>query len=469
MIQRIIAAVLLVGGLASIALGVASATVWRAADTVVASATPRGDGTFVVTAPGVLDLVSDNVTIRATVPGKQQVTIAVGRDIDVMGWAGEDPYTEVTGLQSWTALATKSVTAPPPAADAPADAKAPAATATPSDAAAAVVGPDPIPSDMWVARATGEGTVDLRWSDRAGRWSLIAAGVGEDAKAPTVRLTWPHEVSTPWLWPGVVFGAILCLLGALLLVVESRAHHEGGWTPVPARKPGRATAESKPGAPSSEDPVRSPEPQRARADGAPGGQREATTPLVGRRARREAQVSEPTPQAPAQTAPTTQTTPTAPAASTPAASSVPQASPSGGKATKAAKTRWGKAKPTEKQPVESDVSGVSSAQPPEAEDRPLTRREMREREENQRGGKKREEGQRGGKKSGGVRALLTGQIPLVRPRTAAQPTVKPAEGSRASTARGDAWRQAWGFDAPPTPPAEKSTDGDASGESGESR
>ncbi|MGO1295575.1 MAG: hypothetical protein ACTMIE_15825, partial [Cellulosimicrobium funkei] len=50
-------------------------------------------------------------------------------------------------------------------------------------------------------------------SDQPGRWQLLAAGVGEDAVAPTVELSWPRQVETPFLWPGVIGGAVLILLG----------------------------------------------------------------------------------------------------------------------------------------------------------------------------------------------------------------------------------------------------------------
>ena len=72
--------------------GVASATVWRDSDTVVATTAYTGDGTMLVTEPGVLDLVAEDVTIRATAPGEQQVTLAIGREVDVTGWVGEDAH-----------------------------------------------------------------------------------------------------------------------------------------------------------------------------------------------------------------------------------------------------------------------------------------------------------------------------------------------------------------------------------------
>ncbi|MFD6137808.1 hypothetical protein ACFWEK_20725, partial [Isoptericola sp. NPDC060257] len=207
MLQRILGGVLVLVGLAAAALGVASATVWRDTDTVVATAKPTGDGTFVVTDPGVLGLVGGDVTVSASVPEGQKVTLAVGRDVDVAGWVGNDPYSRVTGLSDWENLSV--------AAGEPADPDAETEEAPKS-------GADPAGSDMWVAEASDENSVTLRWSDRPGRWTLLAAGVGEGAKAPTLELSWPRAVTTPYLWPGVGVGAVLVLGGALLLVLGGR-------------------------------------------------------------------------------------------------------------------------------------------------------------------------------------------------------------------------------------------------------
>ncbi|MCZ2262115.1 hypothetical protein, partial [Isoptericola sp. QY 916] len=212
MLQRILGGVLVLVGLAAAALGVASATVWRDTDTVVATAKPTGDGTFVVTDPGVLGLVGGDVTVSASVPEGQKVTLAVGRDVDVAGWVGNDPYSRVTGLSDWENLSV--------AAGEPADPDAETEEAPKS-------GSDPAGSDMWVAEASDENSVTLRWSDRPGRWTLLAAGVGEGAQAPTLELSWPRAVTTPYLWPGVGVGVVLVLGGVLLLVLggrRARAH-----------------------------------------------------------------------------------------------------------------------------------------------------------------------------------------------------------------------------------------------------
>jgi hypothetical protein len=267
-LQRIIAALLIVVGVVGVGLAVASATIWRPDDTVIATAQPAGQGTLVVTAPGVLDLVNSDVTIRATVPAGETVAIAIGRDVDVAGWIGTDPYTLVTGLASWHRLTGKPVvpspsdTASPDAATPDASASpdatssdasaSPGATASPSATAASgpspvaegtiptieapdvagtgavadetpLEGPNPDGSAMWEASTSGTRTATLRWSDRPGRWQVIAAGVGGSAMAPALELSWPRIVTTPWLWPGVGAGTLLFAMGVGIVAISVRA------------------------------------------------------------------------------------------------------------------------------------------------------------------------------------------------------------------------------------------------------
>ena len=385
MLQRIIAALLLVGGLVAVGLGVASATVWRDSDTVVATTAYTGDGTMLVTEPGVLDLVAEDVTIRATAPGEQQVTLAIGREVDVTGWVGEDAHGVVTGLSDWDALATRA--AEPAAAEEPAEGEtpaegespaegetpaeeAPAEGETPADgeaaegetpadgeaaegetpAEAAVVGVDPAGSDMWFEESTGAGSASLRWSDQPGRWQLLVAGVGEGAVAPTLELSWPRQVETPFLWPGVIGGAVLILLGLGIGAASLRPKRRG--------PSGRGTATS-------------------------------ATPAVG-----------------------------------PAAS--PQ-TPTG-----------------ERDPGEDGGEAPTDT----AQVRMLTRRELREREEADRLAQQQSRAQKPRRAwlTGQIPIVARGER---RPKTAAQPAVDAADGhpttQDSATTRADAWRRAWGF------------------------
>ncbi|WP_187365387.1 hypothetical protein [Cellulosimicrobium cellulans] len=239
MLQRLIAAVLGVLGVAAIGLGVASATVWRADDPLVATAAPGSGTRTLVTDPGVLELAGDPVTVTVRADGAP-VVLAVGRDTDVTAWVGDDPYERVTGLSDWHTLATTAgqeaqPTAAPtasPTEEAAAEA-APSPTASDDAGAAAATVADPTGNDMWVAEVAGDGSATLEWPAQEGRWSLLAVSLGD--AAPVLDLSWPQTVTTPWLWPGVALGVLLLAVAAILLVRILRERREGpdaGWTDV---------------------------------------------------------------------------------------------------------------------------------------------------------------------------------------------------------------------------------------------
>ncbi|KRD42731.1 hypothetical protein ASE38_00015 [Cellulomonas sp. Root930] len=238
MLKRLIIAAVGVVGLVVIGLGIASATVWRADDVLVA--TTSGGSHTLVTDPGVLELGGDPVTVTVSVPDGGDVVLAVGRDTDVDGWVGTDAHGRVTGLSGWHTLAVDDVAAPEPTtAPTPTDAAAPPADAatqapTEGEAEATVTVADPTGSDLWVAEETGTGEATLVWPAQEGRWSLLAVSTGESA--PTLSLAWPRVVTTPWLWPCVAVGTLLVLLAGWLLLRDVRRRRAGldepEWTPV---------------------------------------------------------------------------------------------------------------------------------------------------------------------------------------------------------------------------------------------
>lgn len=246
MLHRALATLLCLLGAAAIGLGIASATLWRASDTLLATAQAAPGTTLLMTDPGVLDLAADEVRVEASAGEDQTVVLAVGRTGDVEAWVGTDPVTRVTGLSDLVTLSTEEGLAEPaPAPTEPeptpsAEGTAPAEEAPAEDAPAedtpeeAVAAPDPTGSDLWVLETSGTGEATLEWPDQDGRWSLLVATTGEDAGPPTVSLAWPQEVTTPWLVPGVAAGSALLLAGVLwwvLLLVRSRRSRR----PVPAR------------------------------------------------------------------------------------------------------------------------------------------------------------------------------------------------------------------------------------------
>ncbi|KGM13785.1 hypothetical protein N869_10170, partial [Cellulomonas bogoriensis 69B4 = DSM 16987] len=259
-------------GLVAAGLAVASATAWRPADSLVASA--QSGATLVMTEPGVLDVAAQQVTLRAQGQGEALV-VALGRTEDVEAWIGDDAHTRVTGLQDASTLATRDVAARQPepddeAGDEDAEEQAEEDGEEGTEEEAVEPPPDPRGSDLWVTEIVGDGSVDLEWAAEQGRWSVLVATVGEGAEPATLTLTWPQEVRTPWLGPGVAVGIALVLAGALwwvLILREGRPRARRGdregrgapgrrEEPVAHGAPGRDTS-------SEERPVRTPAPSAA--------------------------------------------------------------------------------------------------------------------------------------------------------------------------------------------------------------
>ena len=252
MLQRALASLVCALGVAAIALGIASATVWRPSDTLVAEAAAGPGSTLLVTEPGVLTMAAPDVTVRVT---GEDVVIVLGRTADVEAWVGRDAHTTVTGLADWHVLATNNVAArPDPATDAeepsppdgesateqpteqptePAEGEAAEAVPPAEDEAASTIDADGTPapadprgSDMWWAEVSGSTSAELEWTETDGRWSVLAAATAVGADPPQIALTWPQEVVTPWLLPGVFVGSLLLMIGlawwALILVAGRR-------------------------------------------------------------------------------------------------------------------------------------------------------------------------------------------------------------------------------------------------------
>ncbi|WP_407317081.1 hypothetical protein UQW22_11250 [Isoptericola halotolerans] len=484
MLQRILGAVLVVAGLAAIAFGVATATVLRESGTVVATARPVGDGTMIVTDPGVLDLVDDDVTVTASVSAGQEVTVVVGRDVDVLGWLGDDPYARVTGLADWETLSTSAVTAVEDTEDAEAEETEEAEPAEPAD---------PAGSDMWITELSAAEEVSLRWNDRPGPWVLLAAGTGaapaedgedadaesndaeagaEEAVAPTLELTWEREVGTPLLWPAVGLGGVLLLVGIVLLIVgrRRRTSRRDRRSSAPGAAAAAADSPSSPDSPAAPDSPATPAAPAADATGGPawaGTAAGTTWPAVAERpdpartavspvspgtASPDAAPTSPTEHSPGDGHGTSQGSSSEDATEQEGSGTAPV--PVAGRFSRRSRLRRTRSAP--EPPLDDAATEATSpdaapghdateltatgSQPTLPDGRPLTRRELRRQEEER----------RASAPSGMGRALraLTGQTPVVSPADAAPPET--AEPPATPGRRAAAWRETWGFDATAT-------------------
>ena len=198
--RRTLAILLAAIGVAAIVLGVLSATAWRASNVVAMSTPERPAAPVLVTDPGVLDLMPGDVEITATADAEQPVTLVIARTEEVAAWVGASPHTKVTGAADWETLAVEDV----PLGEG---------------------GTETVPAvsdvDGWPVERAEDGTVTTTWVDEPGRWSVLAVTDGTES-APALELSWQREVSTPWLWPGVILGALLLIAGLALLVRDEQ-------------------------------------------------------------------------------------------------------------------------------------------------------------------------------------------------------------------------------------------------------
>lgn len=213
MIRRIIAIVLIVLGLSTIGAAIASATVWKPPESVTVPLPNEPSAAYVISEPGVLNIVNESVTITLTAPdGEAPVFLGMGRTGDVEAWVESSDHGRITGLSSWDALTYDEVAALIPLTtdesegeDAPAEDEAETEPANPAD------------SDMWVEQVNGIGSLTYTWQETPGRWSMIVATDGA-SPAPMVEFTWDREVPTPALVPGIILGAVVLIAGVLLLL-----------------------------------------------------------------------------------------------------------------------------------------------------------------------------------------------------------------------------------------------------------
>lgn len=185
------------------------------------------EGRYVMTAPGVLGQISDTVTVEARSSADTDVSLAVARVYDAQGWLANEPYLEITGVDTWESLGSRVVS---PAntengenADADAEAEEPANNedAEVADGEEQPAGPALESSDMWFEAVTGTGSIQVELTSVADPIVIIAGSTNPDG-APAVNLTWEREVPTPLMMPGIIVGAIIMLAGVIVLVMTAR-------------------------------------------------------------------------------------------------------------------------------------------------------------------------------------------------------------------------------------------------------
>src|SRR5690625_4652890 len=216
-IRRILAIVLIVLGLGTIGAAIASATVWKPDSTVTVPLPSEPEVNYVISEPGVLNIVNKTVKVRAVAQdGESPVFLGMGRTEDVEAWVAESDHGAITGLPTWDSLGYQKIDGVEPEAE---DEDGEEAAEEEPEAA------NPADSDMWVEQVNGVGELTYTWEEVPGQWSMIVATDGA-SPAPMVEFTWEREVPTPALIPGILVGSVLTILGFLLLALDVLARRK---------------------------------------------------------------------------------------------------------------------------------------------------------------------------------------------------------------------------------------------------
>jgi hypothetical protein len=172
-------------------LGIAERTIFLGPDHVSVSTTAKVAAPVVIVDGSALNAYEHTQTLRLR--GSSQSFAAYGRTSDVLAWVGDTNYTRVTFDAKTHKLVSRLHTG------------------------TAKTVPSPAGSDLWLAQYTGAASRDMRLNVPASV-SVIAVSDGISAAPSTVSISWPVSNDVPWSGPVIIGGAILLLVGLILLL-----------------------------------------------------------------------------------------------------------------------------------------------------------------------------------------------------------------------------------------------------------
>lgn len=218
-------------------IGVLALTVFQPAKEL--SSSIESPTAIIMTHDRVLPLLDKNVVVTATSKSGAELTLGVGTPGDVLGWIGNDPYTEVVGLTSdRSVLKVKQhegvagdtgQSGPQSGAQSGSDTShsgaqsgaQPGATQSQVGTEPAQLVADASKSDMWLHSVTGEGTVSMSLDDVSAGLSVLAVSTS-GASDTTLTLTWAtRSVNTL-----AIVSFILAILFALIAGVAFLSRYQ---------------------------------------------------------------------------------------------------------------------------------------------------------------------------------------------------------------------------------------------------
>ena len=218
-------------------IGVLALTVFQPAKEL--SSSIESPTAIIMTHDRVLPLLDKNVVVTATSKSGAELMLGVGTPGDVLGWIGNDPYTEVVGLTSDRSVlkvnqhegvaGDTGQSSPQSGAQSGSDTShsgaqsgaQPGATQSQVGTEPAQLVADASKSDMWLHSVTGEGTVSMSLDDVSAGLSVLAVSTS-GASDTTLTLTWAtRSVNTL-----AIVSFILAILFALIAGVAFLSRYQ---------------------------------------------------------------------------------------------------------------------------------------------------------------------------------------------------------------------------------------------------
>lgn len=218
-------------------IGVLALTVFQPAKEL--SSSIESPTAIIMTHDRVLPLLDKNVVVTATSKSGAELTLGVGTPGDVLGWIGNDPYTEVVGLTSDRSVlkvnqhegvaGDTGQSGPQSGAQSGSDTShsgaqsgaQPGATQSQVGTEPAQLVADASKSDMWLHSVTGEGTVSMSLDDVSAGLSVLAVSTSGAADT-TLTLTWATRSVNTF----AIVSFILAILFALIAGVAFLSRYQ---------------------------------------------------------------------------------------------------------------------------------------------------------------------------------------------------------------------------------------------------
>lgn len=203
-VQRVLAVLLVLLGVAGLVLGRLGETVWAPATERTATVELDDPGPAVLIDPGVLYVGGQEGEV--TITGASDVSLITAPNGDIEAWLGDARYTRVTGLSDWSTITTEQVNP-----DGPAEL------------------PTPTQSDLWrtVDTSPSPATIDVAQfaagehgeNEQMYRAILVVTD-GTAPGAEAISITWPVHAKNEWVPYAYAAGAAVAVIGLVLLVVS---------------------------------------------------------------------------------------------------------------------------------------------------------------------------------------------------------------------------------------------------------